>query len=99
MGFEKYCDECGEKRGFHTHEDRKNKMTETWKDIKGFEGYQLSSEDRVRSKDRPVKTFMGKKMRKGKILKPSSSHKEVVYQFSRATIKKFIPLRVLKTMV
>ena len=46
-------------------------MDEIWKDIEGYEGYQVSSEGRVRSLDRWVVYKNGKKrFRKGMILKP-----------------------------
>lgn len=47
---------------------------EIWKDIPGYEGfYQASTEGRVRSVDRIVKKWDGKKLVKGRILIPSAN--------------------------
>lgn len=47
---------------------------EIWKDIPGYEGfYQASTEGRVRSMDRIVNKWDGKKLAKGRVLTPSTN--------------------------
>ena len=49
-------------------------MEEIWKDIKNYEGYQVSNFGRIRSLDRMVNCPLnGKRLIKGKILKPGRS--------------------------
>lgn len=52
------------------------KVMEIWKDIKGYEGYyQVSNLGRVKSLNTRLKYRYGYRTRKGRILKPSISHK------------------------
>lgn len=50
-------------------------MTEIWKDIEGYEGYQVSNLGRVRSIDRTVIRGGSKMKRKGMIRKPMPTNK------------------------
>ena len=43
-------------------------MVETWKDINGYKGYQVSNLGRVRSLDKPIKNKVATFIKKGKIL-------------------------------
>ena len=75
-------------------------MTETWKDIKGYEdSHQLSSEGRVRTKDRVIKCFMGKRKYKGQLLKIIHDRKEPVYRIGRENSYKEFTVRQLRDMV
>lgn len=48
-------------------------MEEIWKDIQGFEGYyQVSNLGRVKSLERSINTYFGKRLKKEKIKKPQT---------------------------